>query len=222
MYFRILVIALCVGIVVSVKRTWIGFFLGRKTYGKTNALGGVLYREVERNEKLIFIPSSVNYASDLTKVMKKIILLSKVAHLAKGVEEEYVLESRTNKVHQTRALCSGVTSERLAYLVNDARFDDDDGSGTGSDGLSCEQTVADQTPYVIDPDEKDKLTGAITDAQHVKVNKLLGAWEEPEKAMGVEVRRVFCHVSQAQGVQRSFSTRLFVNITGGSVCACNS
>jgi hypothetical protein len=156
------------------------------------------------NEKLIFILISVNYASDLAKVMKKIILLSKVAHLAKGVEEEYVFESRTHKVHQTRALSSGVTSERFAYLVNDARFDDDDGSG--SESLSNEHTVVEESPYVIDPDERDQLTGAITDAQRIKVNKLLGAWEEPEKAMGVEVRRVFCHLPQAQGTQRSFST----------------
>jgi hypothetical protein len=35
---RILIIALCVGLVASVKRLWMGFLLGKKAFGKKNAI----------------------------------------------------------------------------------------------------------------------------------------------------------------------------------------
>lgn len=118
--------------------------------------------------------------------MKKIILLSKVAALAKDIESNYMLESGMANRYTSRAF-----SDKVApLLLSGSSYDDED----GDDGSSLERSAFTQTPYVIDPEEKDKLTGALTDAQKTKITKLLGTWEEPEKAMGVEVGYLVAHL----------------------------
>jgi hypothetical protein len=52
---RALVIAVCVSIVAAIKRLWLGLYLGRQTF--------------------------VNYAEELAKVVKKMLIISEVASL---------------------------------------------------------------------------------------------------------------------------------------------
>jgi ubiquitin len=131
----------------------------------------------------------VNYAADLAKVMKKIVLLSNVAALAKEIEEEDAQAGDTY-TERTRHAAASVTHDKVTVMVNEFNYDDEEGNET----LSGEQTFIGETPYVIDPEEKKRLTGALTDAQRTKIIKLLGAWEEPEKAMGIEVRKMPRHL----------------------------
>jgi hypothetical protein len=162
---------------------------------------------------------AVNYSEDLAKVMKKIILLSKIAHLAKGIEKEYCLEEENQqKTHRSRAKEAGMTHDRVTSLVQNS-YDDEESVA------SYENVSSDQTTYVIDPDEKDNFTGAITETQRIKINRLLGDWEEPEKTMGIEV-------SEGLGFRFAFAAHLKLilnpipsfhsSTSGGSVCACNS
>jgi hypothetical protein len=47
--------------------------------------------------------------------------------------------------------------------------------------------------FVIDPDEKDRITGCLSQSQKMKVIDLLGDWEEPEKEkIGPNVRPKLC------------------------------
>jgi hypothetical protein len=41
-YLRIVSISVCLGVVVAVKRLWLGLFLGKKTYGKVVSLHVIL------------------------------------------------------------------------------------------------------------------------------------------------------------------------------------
>jgi hypothetical protein len=85
-----LTIALSVGLVASVKRLWIGFFLGKKAFGKNKTTPLLL------NIKLHFVfeiskpnPPEANYADDLATVMEKILLMSQVATLARKFERQF-------------------------------------------------------------------------------------------------------------------------------------
>ena len=158
LYTRVLIIGLVVGLIVSVKRTWIGFFFGRKTY--------------------------VNYAEEVSVVIRKIILLSKLGGLAKDIETNHVTATRRNVSASAVGRRSIARDRILPFLLED--------SGSINDLPDEAETVASsefQSPYVIDPERKDHLTGQLTEAQRAKITKLLGAWEEPEKTMGVEVRK---------------------------------
>lgn len=118
--------------------------------------------------------------------MKKIILLSKVATLAKEIEKDFILvsEQRKKPPCSTRASVIGVARETMNSLVKDVKYEETD----GEDSMWGDHTATiESSPYVIDPDEKNRLTGALTDAQRLKINRVLGDWEEPEKAIGIEV-----------------------------------
>ena len=60
-YGKVLIVAICWGGAVSLKRLWLGLYLGRKTY--------------------------TNYAEELARVMQKILLLCEVAALGREMEQ---------------------------------------------------------------------------------------------------------------------------------------
>ena len=119
--------------------------------------------------------------------MKKIILLSKVADLAKKIEQNYVVEGDEHGAFSSRTKSLMLSEQVAPYLESENGVnlsqDEDDAEENSSLGFSTGPT----SNYVIDPEEKNILTGSLTDAQHSKITKLLGVWEEPEKALGVEV-----------------------------------
>ena len=109
------------------------------------------------------VPTLVNYAADLAKVMKKILLFSKIAALAKEIEKEYVLEMDAAKIdYRSRAVSLGVTSEKIApYLLPTSSIghsQDEEEGNEEDDSFSLGNTTVRHTPLVIDPDKKDKLT----------------------------------------------------------------
>lgn len=124
----------------------------------------------------------VNYAGDLAKVMKKTILLSRIAKLAEGIEREYFARVDTKRMHRSRAKEAGMTEEKAAALVRKI-IDDDDANRS----LLSNEKRESETPFIIDPSEKDLLTGNLTQSQRDKISSLLGEWDEPEKTMGIDV-----------------------------------
>jgi hypothetical protein len=193
-----LTIALSVGLVASVKRLWIGFFLGKKAFGKNKTTPLLL------NIKLHFVfeiskpnPPEANYADDLATVMEKILLMSQVATLARKFERQFAFYGE-NLVHSpsTEAL-SGFTKDHFAGILASADDDDDD-HFDGAHGKTPASPEQHQQPVsgsiagpdlVINPEEKDRITGSLSQAQKMKIVELLGSWEEPEREkIGINVR----------------------------------
>lgn len=118
--------------------------------------------------------------------MKKIVLISKIANLAKAIEKDFSMNTANDRMHRSRAKRAGMTHEKAAALVQSVTASEEDENRTtlSSDNHATE---VDESPFIIDPTKKDRLTGNLTEAQRLKLNTCLGAWEEPEKAMGVVV-----------------------------------
>lgn len=120
-------------------------------------------------------------------MMKKIVLLSRVARLAKEVEREYVDFGQYQKTgYQTRRVSIARNQEQVAALVSTYDAGDGDESvAWETAGSSLKET--EESSYVIDPAAKNVLTGQLTESQRVHIERVLGDWEEPEKTWGVEV-----------------------------------
>ena len=131
----------------------------------------------------------VNYAEELSKVIRNVILLSKVAFLAKDIQrrafrrQELIDEGEQVPAHRSSAV---VPRERLTTFLYEENEEH-----SINDGESSAAASDMQSPFVIDPEKKDPRTGHLSDSQKSRVSKLLGDWEEPEKLIGVEVSSSF-------------------------------
>jgi hypothetical protein len=157
LYQRVLLLAISVGICVSIKRFWVGLFLGRQTFHR--------------------------YATDLATLMQKVLLIGQVANLAKDIEYNgYKLSDITGVQYQ---------HETLAKSIN---FEEDCNS-EGGGGLNQENQPllavntndnfgAEQRVFGLQKD----FTGSST---RIKIEKLLGAWEEPKEIRKSDVSDAF-------------------------------
>jgi hypothetical protein len=125
---------------------------------------------------------AANYAEDLAAVMQKILLVSQVAALARKLERQFEFYGE-NLGHSpsANAPVGGFGKGNFVRVLASADYDD------GSDSVpspSRHQAVPQSiggTDFVIDPDEKDRITGTISQSQKMKIIELLGEWEEPER-----------------------------------------
>ncbi|GAX27063.1 hypothetical protein FisN_9Lh385 [Fistulifera solaris] len=152
-YRRLLIMGIGVGLAISVKRVWVGFMLGRKIYR--------------------------NYSEDLAKLMKKLLLLGRVAFVARDLSRRST--RRKKNFTGTIALENyGFSEEQYNGLLR-----------TGSeDNLNNAQDFSAPAP-----DSLDQLMGRVIEvndprdlsqADRNRINEYLGAWEDPEKELGVE------------------------------------
>lgn len=147
---RILVIAICVGITVAMKRLWLGLFLGKKTY--------------------------VNYAEELTTVVKKALLLCEVATLARDFYYD------TNGGAGTMRKF-GMSREALSVILHKsipASVDNDDAEAAERQALVDGDDDIYNGGLIIDSRQADLLRGRLDQSQRTRLIELLGAWEEPE------------------------------------------
>ena len=114
--------------------------------------------------------------------MEKIILISEVASLGRDFEK-YVL---SQSVEIQRELPSpslfGLTSARFDNLMDSV----DDDSSAGAATYNRSDFVADDIDRIIDPEDRQPLTGSLSSQQKARISQLLGMWEEPtiaEKTM---------------------------------------
>jgi hypothetical protein len=118
------------------------------------------------------------YAEKLAIVMKKILLISQVASLGRDFEK-YVgtLGKNMDAPH-----VDGLES-LLNYSADDASFDgrssNIDGRSTGRAKPSSERAATEEKARVIDPNDRNPLTGSLNSFQKIRIIQLLGAWEEP-------------------------------------------
>jgi hypothetical protein len=151
---RILLVAICVGAVVSLKRLWLGLYLGRKTY--------------------------TNYAEDLAKVMKKVVLLCEVAVLARDLENNFdMLPGKraglpsVEDFGMTREEFDDIVQENDESIVSPSVIPAGEINEDSNRSLLRSRTA--RNVFVIDP--SDYKSSGLTDIQKSKINELLGAWE---------------------------------------------
>lgn len=152
-YRRLLIMGIVVGLAISIKRVWVGLMLGKKIYR--------------------------NYSEDLAKLMKKLLLLGRVAFVARDLSRRS--SRRSKNLNSTIALQNYGYSEEQYYGLLRTESEED---------LNNAQDVSAPAP-----DSLDQLTGRVIEvndprdlsqADRNRINEYLGAWEDPEKEMGVE------------------------------------
>jgi len=128
----------------------------------------------------------VAYAGELTALMKNIIALSRIAQLASTIEADYMEAQRNAQQHHRSRLVSwGSAQEQFTSLITNASYNQDQEANL--DPMDFDKDPIADSPFVIDPEQKNKVTGELTDEQKVHISALLGAWEEPNELLKVEV-----------------------------------
>lgn len=150
LYRRVLIMAVIVGFVVSIKRVWIGVLLGKKIYR--------------------------NYSEDLAKLMKKLLLLGKVAFVARDLARHYAHHS--TDVRNLTIKKYGFSEEQYFGLL---RSSSDDDLLKQNVDESVEDDLNELPGRIIESNDPAQLT----QAERNRIDEYLGAWEEPEKEMGI-------------------------------------
>jgi hypothetical protein len=156
--FLVLNIAMCVSAVTAVKRFWLGLFLGRQTYNQ--------------------------YSERLANVMKRILLISPVAALAKDIELELTKSAR-GKGRSPTNLPNVMSDEGLEGLLIGT-----DEASFASAYVRSPSDNDDVSVHVIDSADRHPLTGTLSANQKARISDILGQWEEPVLAeqMVVSIR----------------------------------
>ena len=106
--------------------------------------------------------------------MEKILLVSEVASLGRAFERQVKeIDLARRKRTSITAASFGLDRETFDLMMN-ALPDD-----TTMGGNAPSEAGTDELRRVIDSNDREPLTGRLTQAQKAKITKLLGAWEEP-------------------------------------------
>jgi Mechanosensitive ion channel len=155
---RVLAIAVSVGVIVSIKRLWLGLFLGKKTF--------------------------VHYAEELTNVVKKAVLLCEVATLARDF---YYGTNGGNTMRKAQSVTEfGMSKEALSMMLQKSAPVNEDNADVGNTERSGIDDGTYSGGLIIDTRRSDMLRDHLDHSQRVRISELLGAWEEPEAEGGAE------------------------------------
>ncbi|VEU37451.1 unnamed protein product [Pseudo-nitzschia multistriata] len=180
MNLKVQLLALALSIVVAVKRLLIGFQQGRKTF--------------------------LNYAEELARLMKKILLISEVSNLAIQLElekedDDDLSDPDEDKIRDGNANLEGWAGRqaRIAGIETAAEIikqDIDKEEGVDDidhDDLHVDSSIASRTNVTSNTDttkhklfvsnrEKEFVKGFLLgQSQKRRIERLLGTWEEPER-----------------------------------------
>jgi len=204
-----------IGIAVSFKRLWLGLFLGRKTYR--------------------------NYAEDLARVMQKIFLLSKIAILARHLAHKVARKQRsfhgppymTNlglsrdkyagllRAHSEENLAAAAaTAAANAEALEKKRFASM-GESVPSMLRAEEPAPTLPTGRIIESDDPDDRR-VLTQAEKRRIEELLGAWEEPDRELGVEEDVSINAILQFRQSLSLIKNRYMFSLAWGDVSSCKS
>jgi hypothetical protein len=114
------------------------------------------------------------YADKLAIVMKKILLISQVASLGRDFEKNVGIRGNNMEAPHVDGL-DGL----LNYSADDGSLDGRSSGRPSVLGNSNERAAMDSKSRVIDPDDRNPLTGSLNSSQKIRIVQLLGAWEEP-------------------------------------------
>lgn len=135
-------------------------------------------------------PCAGHYGDELARVIKDMVIISQVAHWAREIEKH------GRHALRKRGFESVVTRDVLnAYRVAD-QDRDEHSANEMLDFVDLAEPGNDPgAGKVIDESRVNALTGALTQSQVMRINELLGRWEEPEIVGEEEVR--FLRLSHA-------------------------
>ncbi|GKY96897.1 hypothetical protein MPSEU_000648700 [Mayamaea pseudoterrestris] len=157
-YRTLLILALVVSLVVSIKRFAVGIWFGQKTY----------YR----------------YAEDLTSLMKKSLIIGQVASLARDKEE------------------LGLQTHDFGFDVGRYDMQDDANGDNGSKSSNASRDYVRSPSKGAGPSIASAGGGSLmqqanlSSIQKIRINELLGAWEEPDVSRGKESRAPIAAIIQ--------------------------
>jgi len=107
--------------------------------------------------------------------MEKILLISEVASLGRDFEKYVLSQSgKSERASQSPSLF-GLTAMRFDNLMDSV---EDDASTCGVTSARSD-FVGDDIDRIIDPEDRQPLTGNLSSQQKARMNQLLGMWEEP-------------------------------------------
>jgi Mechanosensitive ion channel len=186
---RILAIAVSMGIAVSLKRLWLGLFLGKKTFS--------------------------HYAEELTNVVKKALLLCEVATLARDL----YFDSNGGAVKKAQSVTHyGMSKEALSIMLRKSApenttengNDKCDEGGVMDDGMY-------NGGLIIEGKRNDMLRDHLDQSQRMRITELLGAWEEPEAEGGSENNVTISSILQFRNSLSILDNNFMFGIAWGDV-----
>ena len=110
--------------------------------------------------------------------MKNILMINEVAALAKDFEHEMKIRAHRKGVSGNQYVAHLKAHRDKLFGI----FDDVDEEGaSNAGGLSTADRSSNRggVDYIVDSDDRNPWSGALSNAQQMRIIQLLGAWEEP-------------------------------------------
>jgi len=117
------------------------------------------------------------YSVKLADIMEKIILVSEVASLGRSFERQ-IRENELARQKRTSITAESFGLDRVTFEVMMQALPDDSTMG----GYAPSEAATDEFRRVIDINDREPLTGRLTQTQKARITQILGAWEEPTVA----------------------------------------
>mmetsp|Transcript_14794 Transcript_14794/g.28022 ORF Transcript_14794/g.28022 Transcript_14794/m.28022 type:complete len:643 (-) Transcript_14794:87-2015(-) len=117
------------------------------------------------------------YSVKLAAIMEKILLVSEVASLGWAFERQ-VRESDLARQERTSITAESFGLDRATFDLMMQALPDDSTIG----GYAPSEAATDELKRVIDINDREPLTGRLTQTQKARITQILGAWEEPTVA----------------------------------------
>ena len=127
----------------------------------------------------------MHYGDELATVVKNMILISEVASLGKDIAK------RGDRAFKKRKLSPRDSHQVLSGFLFADVAETDGTLPVVNDNESSSEIEDDK---VIDEERKNKLTGTLSSWQKLRVEDLLGQWEEPDAVAELEVFDVPVHL----------------------------
>ena len=188
-YLTVLAVAVCLGLIATAKRLALGFYLGQKTFN--------------------------NYAEDLSKTMKKLVLLGKVGILARDFAREYFSSARGREgdAHPPRPLEElGISPEKLEGLMHNA-VDTEGASTQGDPSTKSLKSGA----FIVDPEEKISDSKSLSPSQRMRLEEILGRWEDPAKDQFIDGDVSLSAILQFRASMATLESPFMFSIAWGDV-----
>lgn len=119
----------------------------------------------------------MHYGDELARVVKNMLLVSEVANLANAIE-----------IRGQKKISLPSSSYNYDKFRSADSFGPEDSVGERSNFDPNSLTTSNNTAKVIDETRIDRFTGMLSHSQLLKIQELLGYWEEPETLVDSAVR----------------------------------
>ena len=130
---------------------------------------------------LIHATPTALYSGRLAKVMRKIVLITETANLARKLEKYSLHAHNQRHKEKDRSIPHALTVDGKTLEDLFENLADDTGS-VGDSTMQNSSRQESKANLIIDPSDRHPLTGALSGHQRDKITQLLGAWEEPRAA----------------------------------------